>query len=126
MPQDRDKGQTQTPASTSVPKTVAVALEVQDGRTPAKITASGRGLLAEQILQVAFANGVKVREDADLVQILSAVGVDSNIPTEAFAAVAEVLSYVYRANGQVPPPDFAELGSASRASLYFASDDGCA
>ncbi len=90
-----------------------MALEVQDGRTPAKITASGRGLLAEQILQVAFANGVKVREDADLVQILSAVGVDSNIPTEAFAAVAEVLSYVYRANGQVPPPDFAELGSAS-------------
>jgi len=66
------------------------------------VTATGRGALAEQILAVAFANGVKVREDADLAQILAAVDVDCPIPTEAFAAVAEILSYVYRANNQTP------------------------
>ena len=81
---------------------VAVALEEQpDAGTP-RVIASGRGAIAEQILNIAFANGVKVREDADLVQILAAVDVDSPIPTEAFAAVAEILSYVYRANGQAP------------------------
>ena len=89
-----------------VPKTVAVALEEQPGNTAPRITASGRGFVADQILEIAFANGVKVREDADLVQILAAVDVDSEIPTEAFAAVSEILAYVYRANGQMPPPDF--------------------
>jgi flagellar biosynthesis protein len=86
-----------------IPKTIAVALEEQAGLSAPKITATGRGFVAEQILAIAFANGVKVREDADLVQILSAVDVDSDIPTEAFAAVSEILAYVYRANGQTPP-----------------------
>lgn len=92
------------------PKTVAVAIEEQaDGQTP-KITASGRGHLAEKILEVAFAAGVKVRSDADLVQILEAVEVESEIPTEAFVAVAEILTYVYRENAKwanaETPPDF--------------------
>jgi len=92
------------------PKTVAIAVEEQtDGSTP-KITASGRGHLAEKILEVAFAAGVKVRTDADLVQILEAIEVDSEIPTEAFVAVTEILTYVYRANqdwtNQDVPPDF--------------------
>ena len=85
------------------PKTIAVAIEEQaDGSTP-KITASGRGHLAEKILDVAFAAGVKVRTDADLVEILEAVDVESEIPTEALVAVAEILTYVYRANAETPP-----------------------
>jgi flagellar biosynthesis protein len=112
MAQDPNQNPKRPPAQTAVPKTVAVALEKQDDQAPAKITAAGRGFLAEQILQVAFANGVKVREDADLVQILAAVDVDNDIPTEAFAAVTEILTYVYRANGQSPPPDLAMTGNA--------------
>ncbi|MGE4062838.1 MAG: EscU/YscU/HrcU family type III secretion system export apparatus switch protein [Rhodospirillaceae bacterium] len=85
------------------PKTIAVAVEEQaDGQAP-RITASGRGHLAEKILEVAFAAGVKVRTDADLVQVLAAVEVESEIPTEAFVAVAEILTYVYRANSEMPP-----------------------
>jgi flagellar biosynthesis protein len=87
-----------------IPKTIAVALEEQANSQAPKITASGRGFVAEQILEIAFANGIKVREDADLIQVLAAVDVDSDIPTEAFAAVTEILAYVYRANGQTPPP----------------------
>ncbi len=111
MTQD-NRSSSQPPAPGEVPKTIAVALEEQVGGSAPKITASGRGFVAEQILQIAFANGVKVREDADLVQILAAVDVDSDIPTEAFAAVSEILAYVYRANGQVPPPSF-NAGSPS-------------
>ncbi len=84
------------------PKTIAIALEEQAGSAPPKVSATGRGYVAEQILEIAFAKDVKVRTDADLVQILSAVDVDSDIPTEAFAAVAEILNYVYRANGRAP------------------------
>lgn len=79
----------------------AVALEYQPGSNKApRITATGQGLVAEQILQLAFAHGVKVREDADLVEILSVLEIDSVIPVEAYAAVGEILSYVYKANAQ--------------------------
>ncbi len=51
---------------------------------------------AEQILQIAFDRGVRVRSDADLAEILATMEVDSEIPLQALAAVAEILSYVYR------------------------------
>ena len=77
----------------------AVAIEYQKGVDAAPIvTASGKGAIAEQILQIAFANGIKVREDSDLVEILEKVDIDTPIPLEAFAAVAEILAYVYKAN----------------------------
>ncbi len=80
--------------------TVAVALGYQpDSEFAPKVVAGGRGAIAEQILQIAFANDIKVREDSDLAQLLSAIDIDSEIPVEAFAAVAEILVYVYRANG---------------------------
>lgn len=101
-------GKTPRPAR----RPVAVALKYELGtQTLPRIVASGKGTVAEQILEVAFANGVKVREDADLVEILSAIEVDSDIPVEAIAAVAEILAHVYRANGTLPPepqPDAAE------------------
>ena len=91
---------------------VAVALKyIQEHDTSPRVVAGGRGSIAEQILQIAFANGVKVREDADLAELLSAIDVESEIPLEAFAAVAEILAYVYRANNtlhlytKTPGPD---------------------
>lgn len=83
---------------------VAVALDYDAGSGKAPlVVASGRGRVAEQILAIAFAHDVKVREDADLAEILAAVDVDSEIPTEAFAAVAEILVYLYRANRRALP-----------------------
>ncbi len=91
-----------SPPSRAAKRPVAVALKYERGtQSLPRIVATGKGTVAEQILELAFANGVKVREDADLVEILSAVEVDSDIPIEAIAAVAEILAYVYRANGTV-------------------------
>lgn len=86
------------------PDQVAVALSYQgiEDKAP-EIVASGKGAVAEQILQIAFAEGVRVREDADLAQILSLMDVGEEIPVEAFATVAEILTYVYKANGQDMP-----------------------
>lgn len=88
------------PEDGSAPRLRAVALHYDrsDPDAPPVVTASGKGWMAEQILQLAFANGVKVRQDADLVQVLSALEVNSEIPAEAFAAVAEILAYVYKVN----------------------------
>jgi len=97
-----DKTKRPDPAA-QPPPTIAVALEERADQAAPVITASGRGFVAEQILEIAFANNVKVRTDADLVQVLAAVDVDSEIPTEAVAAVSEILAYVYKANGNTRP-----------------------
>ena len=87
-------------------RAVAVAIEdaTADKAAP-KITAAGRGKIAEQILQIAYENGINVREDSALAEMLAVVELDSPIPSEAFLAVAEILSYIYRANGEANPFD---------------------
>ena len=67
------------------------------------ISAAGRGALADQILQLAFDNGVRVREDPALAEMLARIDIDSPVPSQALLAVAEILSYVYRANGEDDP-----------------------
>ena len=84
------------------------AVAIKDGSEKGDlpmISAAGRGKLAEQILQLAYENGINVRTDADLAEILAKIELESPIPSEAFMAVAEVLSYVYRANGEPNPFD---------------------
>ena len=79
----------------------AVALKkfgIEESSIP-KVVAAGYGKLAEEIVRLAFENGVRVREDKDLAQMLAAIELDSDIPSEALVAIAEVLSYVYKANG---------------------------
>jgi flagellar biosynthesis protein len=97
-----------TPSDNSISKNRAklTAAAIQnDGKSLElpKITAVGRGKWAEQILELAFANGIKVREDPALAEILASIELDSPIPTEAIAAVAEILAYVYEAEGQGRP-----------------------
>ncbi len=81
---------------------VALSYRPDQGDEAPRVVASGKGDLARQILDLAFAAGVKVREDADLVEILAAVDLDSPVPLEALMAVAEILTYVYLANGRMP------------------------
>ena len=86
---------------TRTPIAIALDAKSRDGSLRPKsprVVATGRGAIAEQILAIAFEKGVPVREDSDLAQILAAVELDSEIPIDALAAVAEILSYVYRAN----------------------------
>jgi len=80
---------------------VALSYHPEQGDEAPRVVATGKGELARQILDLAFAAGVKVREDADLVEILAAVDVDSQVPLEALMAVAEILTYVYIANGRM-------------------------
>lgn len=93
---------------------VAIALE-WDGKdsTAPRITASGQGELAEAILSLAFEQGVKVRKDADLAQLLSIVEVGQDIPPETFVAVAEILSYIYELNASLDPRNSMMKGETS-------------
>jgi flagellar biosynthesis protein len=79
----------------------AVALAYGSNPTPV-VVAKGDGELADRILQEARENGVLIAEDAQLVQLLSKLEVDQEIPTELYTAVAVVLSWVYWLKGMRP------------------------
>lgn len=98
-----ERAEAEAAAGAAPRRAVAVALEYDPAVADApRVTATGKGLLAEQILEIAFANGVKVRQDPNLAEVLAAVELDTVIPLEAFVAVAEILAYVYRANDSLP------------------------
>lgn len=101
----------------------AVALEdgSDSGGTP-KIMAAGRGIIAEEIVRLAHENGINVREDSALAEMLAKIELDSPIPSEAFMAVAEILTYVYKANGE-PNPFDAVLGDGTHRAKDEAGDE---
>lgn len=84
------------------PDKLAVALKYERGVDPAPfLAAKGRGQIAEKIIELAKANGIEIREDEDLAVMLSKLDIDMPIPMEAYVAVAEILSYIYRANASL-------------------------
>lgn len=80
---------------------MALRYETEHEDAP-RVVASGEGFIAEQIVRIALDNGITVHKDSDLVEILSKLDIDALIPVEAFAAVAEILSYIYRTQGREP------------------------
>ncbi len=92
-----------SPPDAAAERAKAVAVKRREEDALPRITATGRGKLAEQILEIAFANDVKVRQDKELVNILDAYEVDSPVPLEALGAVSEILRYVYAANQKLTP-----------------------
>jgi len=79
----------------------AVALKYQTRKDPApKVTAKGEGLVAERIIELARENQVPIKEDADLVQILSQVDINKEIPPSVYKVVAELLAFVYKLNNK--------------------------
>lgn len=78
-------------------KAVALRYKAGEDRAP-KVTAKGEGLLAQKILDLAREHGVPIREDADLMEILSGLELNAEIPPETYVVVAEILAWVYRMN----------------------------
>ncbi|MDQ6968054.1 MAG: EscU/YscU/HrcU family type III secretion system export apparatus switch protein [Mariprofundaceae bacterium] len=65
-----------------------------------KVKASGTGALADEILRIAKENNIPIREDKDLVQILSLLDIGESIPSQTHTAIAEILAFIYWSNQQ--------------------------
>jgi flagellar biosynthesis protein len=77
----------------------AVALRYDPSSDGApKVVAKGKGRTAQQILDLAAKNNVPVRQDANLVQVLSRLNLDQEIPPEVYRAVAAILAFLHRVN----------------------------
>jgi len=77
----------------------AVALKYNPEKAAAPVVvAKGQGFMADEIVRRAQENGVPIQEDASLVEVLSKLDLEQEIPPELYRLVAEVLSFVYRAD----------------------------
>ena len=82
------------------PKAVALKYGRKKDNAP-RVIAKGRGEIAEKIIEVAKAHNVPLYEDKNLIQILEALDLETEIPSELYRAVAEVLAFIYRLNERI-------------------------
>ncbi len=72
----------------------AVALSYEPGDTAPKILATGKGEVAERIIQTAKENDVPFYKDDKLAATLSKLEIGDAIPPELYDVVAEILVFV--------------------------------
>jgi FlhB-like protein len=81
---------------------VAIRYRKDEGAAP-RVIAKGKGQVAENIRELARANGIPIVEDIMLARLLfKRVKVGKAIPAETYRAVAAILAFVYRVTGRKP------------------------
>lgn len=86
------------------PTHIAIAIRYRrdEGRAP-RVTAKGKGHLAELMRDLARQNGIPIVENVPLARLLyKRVKVGREIPAETYKAVAAILAFVYRITGRAP------------------------
>ncbi len=84
------------------PTHIAIAIRYRrdEGRAP-RVTAKGKGALAELMRDLARENAVPIVQDIPLARLLyRKVKVGREIPAQTYKAVAAVLAFVYRVTGR--------------------------
>ncbi len=76
-------------------KAVALKYDRQSDNAP-RVVAKGKGASAENIIQIAQLHDLPIHQDEDLVELLSKVELDREIPEKLYVAVVEVFSFIYK------------------------------
>lgn len=76
----------------------AVALSYEPGDQAPKVIASGKGYLADKIVEKAKENNVPLHKDSKLAGTLSKLEIGECIPPQLYDVVAEILIFVDRAD----------------------------
>jgi flagellar biosynthetic protein FlhB len=87
------------------PTELAVAIQYDPLEMAAPVVvAKGAGVLAQRIRRLGLENNIPIVERKPLAQLLyKNVDIGKPVPTESYAAVAEVLAYVYQLKGKKMP-----------------------
>lgn len=88
-------------------KICAVALRY-DGKSAPRVTAKGEGLIAKEIIEKAKQHGIPLEKNEELTGLLSQVRLNAEIPKALYAAVAQILVFIYHLNSKnydAPRPD---------------------
>lgn len=76
----------------NIKKAAALSYKPEDGAP--RLTALGKGEIAERIIKTAEANKVPVFENRELVEALAGLEIGDQIPAELYAVVAEILVFI--------------------------------
>ncbi|MBU2431633.1 MAG: EscU/YscU/HrcU family type III secretion system export apparatus switch protein, partial [Proteobacteria bacterium] len=60
----------------------------------------GTGKIADKIIELAQKHQIPIKDDPDLIEVLSSLEINEQIPSEIYAAVAELLAFVYSMNSK--------------------------
>jgi flagellar biosynthesis protein len=85
-----------------IQKAVALKYDRKKDDAP-KVAAKGKGKVAEKIIELAKKYDIPIKDDPDLVEVLSSLDINQEIPSEIYAAVAELLAFVYSLNSKRQP-----------------------
>lgn len=78
-----------------IKKAAALKYDVEHDSAP-KVIAKGQGETAKNIIKIAEANNLPIKKDEDLVELLSQLDIEQEIPNNMYKAVAEVFSFIYQ------------------------------
>ena len=84
-----------------IEKPVAVALHY-DGTSAPRVTASGEGITARQIIATAKEHDIPLEKNEELTRLLSNVQINDEIPKTLYTAVAQILAFLYYINEKHP------------------------
>jgi flagellar biosynthesis protein len=59
------------------------------------VTAKGQGEVANSIIKIAKENDIPIKKDEDLVNMLSQIELNKEIPVELYKTVSEIFSFIY-------------------------------
>lgn len=76
-------------------KAVALKYDPLENSAP-KVVGKGKGSSAENIIKIAQLHNLPIKEDKDLVEMLSKVELDREVPQNLYVAVAEVFTFIYK------------------------------
>ncbi|WP_010093447.1 EscU/YscU/HrcU family type III secretion system export apparatus switch protein [Ornithinibacillus scapharcae] len=76
-------------------KAVALSYDKEKDSVP-RVSATGKGLIAESIIEKAKENHVPIMEDSSMIELLSELDINEKVPEELYQAVAEVFAFIYR------------------------------
>jgi len=63
--------------------------------------AKGRGTIAERIIEIAREHNIYIHTDPDLIEVLSQLDLNAEIPSDLYIVVAELLAFVYALNSNI-------------------------
>ena len=75
-------------------KAAALKYNIQEDNAP-KMVAKGSGELARNIIKIAEENNIPIKKDEDLVELLTKLDVNQQIPNNMYKAVAQIFAFIY-------------------------------
>ena len=76
-------------------KAAALRYDTEKENAP-RVLAKGEGEIAKNIIKIAELNNLPIKKDEELIELLSKVEIDKEVPEALYKAVAEVFSFIYK------------------------------